>query len=145
MSDNMSKQIGEVEKLVNTIDRLPDLSRANVERVLGVRLSPSFEDPQVWQASLPSGPFAEVALFEPRPDQKNARMSLGLKVKPETRLPLSEFPPDLLGDIVDINPRIPPEGTVTRGHVGAGRDRTLEFWASSNTLWRATFHRDVKR
>ena len=142
----MTKQaISQVEKLVNAIDRLPDLSRANVERALGVRLSPSSEDPQVWQAPLPSGPFAEVSLFEPRPDQKTARVSLGLKVKPETRLPLSEFPPDLLGDIVDINPRIPPEGTVTRGHVGAGRDRMLEFWAGSDTLWRASFHRDVKR
>jgi hypothetical protein len=146
MSDAMTKQtISEVEKLVKTIDKLPDLNRANVERVLGVHLSPSDDDPQVWEAHLPSGPFAEVAFFEPRADQKQARVSLGLKMKPETLLPLSEFPPDLLGDILDINPRIPPEGTVTRGRTGFGRDRLLEFRAASHTLWRATFRRDVKR
>jgi hypothetical protein len=131
----------QVQELVTAIEALPDLTRPRIEQLLGVSLQPAGEG-RNQAATLPSGPFQRVVLHEPSSTQPTDPWRLGLEVREGVKLPLRAFEADFLGPIVDINPDIPPEGTVARGIVTPGRSRLLEFWAGSGTLRQASFRRD---
>jgi hypothetical protein len=97
-------------------------------------------DPNLFEAQLPSGPFARVRLQQPGPTQTFGPR-LSLEARSGTPLPKSRFDQALIGPIVDINPHVPPEGTVTH-EAAAGDTRTrLEFWKASEQLRQVTFSR----
>jgi hypothetical protein len=142
-----TEAIAEAQRLIAALSSMPELSRAKVEKLLGVSLRPAADaqgDPTLWEAPLPTGPFAQVRLREPGPKQKlGARLSL--EARAGNQLAKREFDPALIGPIVDVNPRIPPEGTVAHKPKSAGTGTILEFWAKSDQLRQVTFSRDPKR
>jgi hypothetical protein len=134
--------IQQVRQIVGAVEALSDLSRSGVEGLLGVKLVRFDDDPRNTGASLVAGPFQRVTLHEPRPGQPGGLWMLGLEVRDGVDIPLRAFDANFLGPIVDINPDLPPEGTVARGIVGRGRSRVLEFFAGSERLRQVSFRRE---
>jgi hypothetical protein len=138
--------IAEAQRLIAALSSMPELSRTKVEKLLGVSLRPAADaqgDPTLWEAPLATGPFARVRLREAGPKQKIGA-SLSLEARAGSHLPKRLFDPALIGPIVDINPRIPPEGTVAHKPQSADHGPVLEFWAKSEQLRQVTFRRDPK-
>jgi hypothetical protein len=135
--------IAEAQRLISALSSLRDLTRANVETLLKVSLGPAADfpgDPNLFEAQLPSGPFAKVRLQQPGPTQTFGPR-LSLEARSGTPLPKSRFDQALIGPIVDINPHIPPEGTVTHKPAAGDTGTRLEFWKASEQLRQVTFSR----
>ena len=138
--------IAEAQRLISALSSLRELTRANVEKLLKVSLGPAADfpgDPTLLEAQLPSGPFAKVRLQQPGPKQTFGPR-LGLEARSGTALPRSGFDKALIGPIVDINPHIPPEGTVTHKPAAGDTGTRLEFWTKSEQLRQVTFSRAPK-
>lgn len=141
-----SAAIVQAQRLITTLSSMSDLSRTQVEKVLGVSLQPAadHEGPSaLWEATLSDGPFARARLHEPGPQQKFGA-SLSLQVRQGTALSKRGFDPAWIGPIVDVNPRIPPEGTIAHKPRRADSGTILEFWAKSDQLRQVTFRRAPK-
>jgi hypothetical protein len=138
--------IAEAQRLISALSSLRELTRANVEKLLKVSLGPAADfpaDPTLFEAQLPSGPFAKVRLQQPGPKQTFGPR-LGLEARLGTELAKSRFDKALIGPIVDINPHIPPEGTVTYKPAAGDTGTRLEFWKTSEQLRQVTFSREPK-
>jgi hypothetical protein len=138
--------IAEAQRLISALSSLRELTRANVEKLLKVSLGPAADfpaDPTLFEAQLPSGPFGKVRLQQPGPKQTFGPR-LSLEVRPGAALSKSRFDKALIGPIVDINPHIPSEGTVTHKTAAGDTGTRLEFWTKSEQLRQVTFSREPK-
>jgi hypothetical protein len=133
-------------QLVDRLAALPVLSKLAVEGVLGVNLQHlSSQPPQYlyYEALLPSGPFSRVEVREPNPTQQRFELAF-LEVRPGVELLIDSFRKDGRVDAsmpMDVNPQIPPEGTLTYSRRSAEQSVHYQFTARSQRLRLVAFHR----
>jgi hypothetical protein len=98
--EQVKKAVAEVVRIVTAFDRLPEISRNDIERVLGVRLSrPPDKNagPFDYEAALPSGPFSRVNFRHSDPAAKERFSILAFDVRPEMPLRRKDFDQGFIG------------------------------------------------
>ena len=116
--------IREARRIIAEVSRAPELSRRQVEGLLGVQLVHSSDarpDLRYYQAQLPSGPFARIELREPNPQQNQDWRLLVLEAR-------DSVSGTLLGRVVDH--RTAREGTKGTQLSDVRRTTTV-----SNNFW----------
>jgi hypothetical protein len=119
---------------VDALALLPELSRSALEAALGVSLSAPSDGAEV--AALEAGPFARVERRAPGGEPADQTRVI-LDVREGVPLELSEFRAS--GRIVpstpfDVNPNLPPEGTLTFRDQTPTQSTLYEFTAQSQRL-----------
>jgi hypothetical protein len=144
MNQSLLKQ---TRNLVAAIGAAPELSRQRIESLLGIRLvhaDAAKPDELTYEAELPSGPFARLELRETNARQNQSSRLLVLEVREGVELPKEGFEPAEIGPLTDVNPRIPPEGTITHARETPEQSIRFQFRAKSHLLRLVAFHRQVK-
>jgi hypothetical protein len=138
--------VAQAKKLVGAISALPELSQRPIEKLLGVSLKPAGpvtdSAPVSLEAKIASGPFAQVELRTPNPAQPRGPRMVVLEVREGVSLPMTGFDKAFIGSLTDVNPDIPPEGTVTHSVERPGQSTRFQFRAKSRTLRLVAFHRE---
>ena len=139
-----------VAQLVDKIAALPDLTKDALERVLGATLThlPNADRAeQYYEGTLASGPFSRVEIRQSNPSQSSFALVI-LDVRAGVALPLGRFRsqgrvrPDMP---LNVNPHIPPEGTVTFTDTHGSQQLRYEFTAKSDQLRGVVFERRPAR
>jgi hypothetical protein len=139
-----------VAQLVDKVAALPELSKDALERVLGVTLThlpDAGRDEQYYQATLASGPFSRVEVRQSNPSQSSFALVI-FDVRAGVSLPLEKFRnaarvrPDMP---VNVNPHVPPEGTVTFTDTHGSQQLRYEFTAKTDLLRGVIFDRRPSR
>jgi hypothetical protein len=137
----------QTRNLVTAIGAARELSRQRIESLLGIPLVHTDDaqpDELTWQAELASGPFARLELREPNARQDQSWRLLVLEVREGVELPMEAFEPAEIGPLTDVNPRIPPEGTITHARETPEQSTRFQFRAKSHLLRLVAFHRRLK-
>ena len=136
--------------LIDRIAGLPQLTQAAVEGVLGVSLTHSTSaspDEQYFEAPLASGPFGRVEVKLSNPSQDSFALVI-LDVRSGVVVPLARFRSE--GRVqpntrMDVNPRVPPEGTITFSQIEKNQTVRYEFRTKSQVLSGAMVERRPAR
>lgn len=136
--------------LIDRIAALPQLNQAAVQGVLGVSLTHSASarpEEQYFEAPLASGPFGRVEVKLSNPSQDSFALVI-LDVRQGVAVPLARFRSE--GRVspntpMDVNPRVPPEGTLTFSQVEKNQAVRYEFRAKSQVLSGAMVERRPAR
>jgi len=137
-------------EIVDRIAHLPQLSQAAVEGVVGTAMTPSTTarpGDRYYEAALADGPFERVEIRVSNPSQASFALVI-LDVRPGVDVPLARFRSE--GRVqpstpMDVNPRVPPEGTITFSHVDGDQTVRYEFRAKSQILSGAMVERRPAR
>jgi hypothetical protein len=137
-------------EIVDRIAQLPVLSQAAVEGVVGAstqRSTTARPGDQYYEAPLADGPFGRVEVRVSGPSQSSFALVI-LDVRPGVEIPLARFRSE--GRVqpstpMDVNPRVPPEGTLTFRHVDGDQTVRYEFRTKSQVLSGAMVERRPAR
>jgi hypothetical protein len=133
---------GPYAKVLQTVDELaalPQLSKVAAEshfRVPMTHLPHARPTDQYYEALLPSGPFSRVEVRESNPTQDKFEFLI-LDIRPDPALTIrallavGRLRPDTA---IDVNPDVPPEGTITYITRDGGQTVSYEFRARSEQL-----------
>jgi hypothetical protein len=135
----------EAKRIVGMLANASEFKKTKIEELLGVSLArPPEVAPEFfyYEAELPSGPFSQIELREPNPSQARTWLVL-LTVREGIELPLSAFENDPIppGPPQDIQPRVPPEGTITYIVKSPPQSIHYAFRAQSEMLQVVALHR----
>ena len=125
-------------RLIDSIAGSSELSKASLERLLGVtltHLASALADEEYYEAPL-DGPFARVEVRVSNPKQQKFAMVM-LSVRPGTQLTLDELRAAgriRAGMPVTTNPRVPPAGTLTFLDQKPGQVLKYTFAANTQLL-----------
>jgi hypothetical protein len=133
---------GPYAKVLQTVDELAGLPRLgkavaeNYFHALLTHLSHARPTDQYYEAVLPSGPFSRVEVRESNPTQDKFEFLI-LDVRPDPTLTIAGL--QALGRLrpdaaIDVNPDVPPEGTITYIIRDGGQTVSYEFRAKSEQL-----------
>ena len=144
----MTANTSTVDSLVRSVSGLVAFDKANIEALAGAPLQAGDEDPDLVQysADLPQGPFSRVELRVPAQQRDHAWRLVIAYVRPGTRLSFAELRGELIpaDSAVSINPRVPPDGTVTYAVEQPGLSTRYQFGARSSCLQLIAFHQEVR-
>jgi hypothetical protein len=135
----------EAKRIVGTIAHASEFTKTKIEELLAVNLvhKPTAAARFLYYlGELPSGPFSEVEVREPNPEQ-NPRWMVILTVRDGIELPFSAFQNDPIppGPPQDNQPRVPPEGLLTYKIVSTIQSIHYGFRAQSKLLQAVVLHR----
>jgi hypothetical protein len=136
--------VREAKDIVSKISAAKELTRAELERLLGVKLARAKgvgPDLLYFEGPLPSGPFSAVEVREPNPQQDRTWL-VNLTVREGVSLPLSSFRDTIPKDApFDMEPRVPPEGVVTYSVKTPTQTLYFGFRSKSEAMESVSIHR----